>query len=122
MLRRGTQGGGYWGISRVLPNPMPNTAVLSAESLFPQFSPKLADVATPFEQASIKISSIGVDCVWVRARRPFWDCASSYPSLHGALTDIELSSDVGLAYTAVRQGPHLLIESVPPLPVLLLDR
>jgi hypothetical protein len=28
---------------------MPNVAVLAAESLLPQFSPKLADVATPFD-------------------------------------------------------------------------
>lgn len=106
----------------MLLEPVPDAAKLPSITLLPQFSPKLADVAAALKHASIKIARIGVDRVWVAARSPFSECASLYPSLDGAKPDIELASDVGLAYTTLDKLLHLLIEAVPTIAVLLLGR
>ena len=94
-------------MSTVLPKPMPDAAVLPAEALLLQFSPKLTHVAATFEQASIEISSILFDRVREHARGPFRECACSDPSLHCAKAEIELPSDIRLAYTAFHQSSHL---------------
>jgi hypothetical protein len=103
----------------MLLEPFPDTAELTAVSLLSQLSPKLADVAAALKQALLKIVGIGVDGVWVAARRPFRKYANPYPLLHGAETEIELASNVGLAHATFDQVFHLLIKSVPTLAVLL---
>jgi hypothetical protein len=109
-------------MSSVLPKPVPYTAELPTVTLLSHFTPKLADVTAALEQAFVKITGIDVDRVWVAARRPFRKRASLYPSLHGAKTDIELPSNIGLADTTIDQGSHLFIEAVPALAILLFRR
>ncbi len=100
----------------MLLEPVPDTAELAAITLLSQFSPELADVPASLKQALIKIDSICIDRVWVATRRPLRKHTSLYPSLHGAKTDVELASYVGLAGTSINQSFHLSIEMVPAFP------
>src|SRR4030081_628080 len=89
--------------------PVPHAAELAAISLLPEFSPELTDVVASLMKALVQIPDVGINRVGVRTRGAFRHDAGTCPSLHGAQTEVELSSDIGLARSAVGQSFHLLI-------------
>src|SRR4051794_37528493 len=81
----------------VLMKPVPHAAELAAISLLPQFSPELTYVVASLMKALVQIPDVGINRVGVRTRCAFRKDAGTCPSMHGAQTEVELSSDIGLA-------------------------
>jgi hypothetical protein len=96
-------------VATMLIEPVPHAAELAAISLLPEFPPELTDVVASLMKALVQIPDVGINRVRVRTRCAFRKDAGTCPSLYGAQTEVELSSDIGLARSAAGQSFHFLI-------------
>ena len=98
-------------MATVLMKPVPHAAELAAISLLPEFSPELTDVVASLMKALVQIPDVGINRVGVRTRCAFRKDAGTCPSLHGAQTEVELSSDIGLGDTS-RNGTQRTLRRI----------
>jgi hypothetical protein len=98
-------------VATVLMKPVPHAAELAAISLLPEFSPELTDVVASLMKALVQIPDVGINRVGVRTRCAFRKDAGTCPSLHGAQTEVESSSDIGACFNTRWCGSRAVLKA-----------